>query len=150
MNAAAGQSPPALLPEVLYRRLKAKWVYRTRTGTLAVADDAFRPRPEDIDGISLFRASRTTAAQAATADLTKPGKSGIGSMSTEAFLRLELTVVDSEPPPGHAVSPQVRPNASQDDQDRWAISLAAACTPTSWHQVPNGTMVPFPSFAQQV
>lgn len=91
--------------EFLYRRINLQYVVDGRIDL-----EAFRPRREDVDGLSLTRAKYKSPEEAAKPPVTRPGRTYyISSIRASDLKQLNLTI---EPKPidgnlGHCVVPEM-------------------------------------------
>jgi len=95
--------------EFLFRRIPASvdWFDPNES---RVADDAFRPRRHDMDGISLVRSRYCTVEEAARAG-ARPGKRYYVACLCVADLRKEGFQIKADPlpdNPGHVILPELR------------------------------------------
>src|SRR5947209_4144536 len=87
----------------------------------AVGFTGFRPTPEDVAGLSVYRASLVSAAEVAAGG-RKPGEYYVVRLPVSALNGLGLTVVaDEQPggPAGHALIPELSLEACQRNKLRW-------------------------------
>jgi hypothetical protein len=122
MSAADGTEPVAD-DEVLYRRVPVSMGWYTPQANPPLSPEAFRPRDEDTDGISLYRAKDKTLEEAARG----PSRKGYHVISLRAGdLRARGIVIrpDMDPAdPGHVTLPAL--NTASRDTDR-ALEIQAA------------------------
>src|SRR6266849_9638596 len=87
---------------------------------VAITPLAFRPTPEDVVGISVYREKYISPVQVAEAG-RQPGQYYVARLPVQALAALNLTVVpDDEPagPPGHAIIPELSTAAYQQNKQR--------------------------------
>ncbi len=130
-----GPRRPITADEIVLRRIHQN--HCARDGPQLILPAAFRPTGDDVEGLSVFRASLVLAAQVAAAG-RKPGEYFVAALSVGALLQLGLTVVADDQPgdlPGHALIPELSGPAYQQGKKSLKLIVAELARIASQHIV---------------